>query len=398
MNNKRYRASMLILALLMTFFIMGCSGGFMPEAFIESFTGDNTEPPPQQITEGAGDEPSQLKPESSSTPGLGTIVQTPEAGVAPQSPETPPEAAQPSASDPPPVSVPPFIPVESISLDITSAAIDASGELRIVHTIFPADATDKTVYFETSDSSVATVTNGGVVRAVGAGTVVIHCVSVSGDARASVSITVVIPVTGISVSTNKSVFRVGELCSFTVSVFPEDATDKTYTISFSNSNAEDAGGNSITCISDGRVTITATASNGVSGSREINIVDLGQFAAEVFRLTNIERQNNGLDDFSQNSALTATAAVRAAESIELFSHTRPDGRDCFSAFTENGVSFSRAAENIAYGQTTPAEVVAGWMNSPGHRANILNSNLGTLGTGVEMDSNGRLYWSQVFTD
>lgn len=114
------------------------------------------------------------------------------------------------------------------------------------------------------------------------------------------------------------------------------------------------------------------------------------------RLCNIERANNGLPALSAgNSTLTAAAQKRATEIVQSFSHTRPDGRSTFTVLADYGISYRAAGENIAYGQSTPAEVVEGWMNSSGHRANILNSAYTQIGVGC-YSSGGRLYWTQLF--
>jgi len=428
MRNKRIIAATLILLLLTALLITGCSEN-KPEMFFEELTHTILQREPGRVEDNTPEEQKKPSPEPETTPETTPNTRTPEAVSDAQTPETEPTVqapeitttkqeqetepttqtqgtestsqtpeAEPATPAPPNISVPPVVPVEAITLDVTEITISRYGEYKLNHTVFPADAADKTVTFKSSKETVATVTNDGSVYATGAGTAIIQCISASGEISASCTVTVIVPVTGISVSTSRSMYKTDEICSYTVSVFPEDATDKTFIISISNANAEDTGNSAVTFKSSGRVSITATASSGVSGSREINVIDLAEYASEVFRLTNIERQNNGLPDFSRNSALTATAETRAKECVVFFSHSRPDGRDCFTAFAENSVSYRLAAENIGYGQTTPAEVVAGWMNSPGHRANILNPDLGYLGAGVEMDSNGRLYWSQEFTD
>ncbi len=127
-----------------------------------------------------------------------------------------------------------------------------------------------------------------------------------------------------------------------------------------------------------------------------------EYANEVFRLTNIERVKNGLPEFKRLPLLDEVAGIRAWELIPLYDHNRPDGRSCFTAFEEAGISYSAAAENIAAGYRTPEEVVNGWMNSPRHRANILNPDLDYLGVGFYCDSEGigstnyRYYWAQNF--
>ncbi len=91
------------------------------------------------------------------------------------------------------------------------------------------------------------------------------------------------------------------------------------------------------------------------------------------------------------------ANVRAKEIKQQFSHTRPDGRSFDTVLTENGVSFRGSGENIAYGQRSPEAVMEGWMNSAGHRANILNANFKNIGVGYYQDTNGVNHWVQLFT-
>ena len=82
---------------------------------------------------------------------------------------------------------------------------------------------------------------------------------------------------------------------------------------------------------------------------------------------------------------------------EFFDIPRPDGRDCFTAMKEAGVSYRAAGENIAKGQRTPEQVVDGWMKSDGHRENLLSADFGRLGVGYHVE-NGRTYWVQLFAD
>jgi len=121
------------------------------------------------------------------------------------------------------------------------------------------------------------------------------------------------------------------------------------------------------------------------------------YASEVLRLVNVERAKAGLPALTTNSTLTSAANKRAEEIKQYFSHTRPNGSSAFTVLGEYGISYRTAGENIAYGQKTPQEVVDGWMNSPGHRANILNANFGKIGIGV-YQSGGVYYWTQLFTD
>lgn len=121
-----------------------------------------------------------------------------------------------------------------------------------------------------------------------------------------------------------------------------------------------------------------------------------QYAAEVVRLVNAERAKEGLSALKSDSTVQSAAQVRAQEIVSTFSHTRPNGSSCFTALEAAGVIYSGAGENIAYGQKSPEDVVNAWMNSPGHRANIMNKNFTTIGVGCYKSGN-TYYWSQFFT-
>ncbi len=139
---------------------------------------------------------------------------------------------------------------------------------------------------------------------------------------------------------------------------------------------------------------TVTTTNTTTASN--TAVAESQYISEVIRLVNIERAKEGLSALTTNSTIQSAAQVRAQEIVTSFSHTRPNGSSCFTALDQAGVSYSGAGENIAYGQPTPAAVVDAWMNSPGHRANIMNPSFTTIGVGC-YKSGSTYYWSQFFT-
>jgi len=94
---------------------------------------------------------------------------------------------------------------------------------------------------------------------------------------------------------------------------------------------------------------------------------------EILALVNRERQKNGLPPVADDPVLSTIAQNHAADMAgrRYFSHTNPDGKDLFERLGEAGVSYRRAAENIASGYRNPAALIRGWMGSPGHRKNIL---------------------------
>lgn len=119
----------------------------------------------------------------------------------------------------------------------------------------------------------------------------------------------------------------------------------------------------------------------------------GAFAQEVFRLTNLERTKAGLAPFADDRALADVAQEKARDmqANGYFDHNSPTYGSPFEMMKRFGLTYSYAAENIAKGYTSPQSVVAGWMASSGHRANILDPNLTRLGVGVAGD-----IWVQMF--
>ena len=115
----------------------------------------------------------------------------------------------------------------------------------------------------------------------------------------------------------------------------------------------------------------------------------------VIDLVNEERTKRGLNALRTDSRVQEAAQIRAEELVTKYSHTRPTGEPCFTALTELDVVYGYAGENIAYGQSTPEEVMEAWMNSPGHRANILSDRYSIIGVGYTIDFRTPC-WSQLF--
>ena len=121
------------------------------------------------------------------------------------------------------------------------------------------------------------------------------------------------------------------------------------------------------------------------------------YVAEVIRLVNEQRAAAGLSALTEDTTLDRAASIRASEVSTYFAHTRPNGTNCFTVLDEVGASYGTAGENIAAGQSTPSVVMNDWMNSAGHRANILNSSFNKIGVGIYQDASGRTCWAQIFT-
>ncbi|MBU5484035.1 serine protease [Clostridium sp. MSJ-11] len=125
---------------------------------------------------------------------------------------------------------------------------------------------------------------------------------------------------------------------------------------------------------------------------------ISAFEQEVITLVNAERAKANLPALKANQELSKVARVKSQDMIDknYFSHTSPTYGSPFDMMKKFGIKYSAAGENIAYGQPTPKAVVDGWMNSPGHRANILSKSFTEIGVGVAKKSNGTYYWTQMF--
>ncbi|MBS5673815.1 MAG: leucine-rich repeat protein, partial [Lachnospiraceae bacterium] len=131
--------------------------------------------------------------------------------------------------------------------------------------------------------------------------------------------------------------------------------------------------------------------NGLHYAEKITISGTRDYkkAFEVLSIVNKKRAENGLSALTMDSSLLETAMIRAGEQEVLFSHTRPDGAACFSA------NAAMIAENVAINQRSASEVMNSWMNSEGHRENILSKDATTIGIGCfYMD--GVYTWAQCF--
>ena len=120
-----------------------------------------------------------------------------------------------------------------------------------------------------------------------------------------------------------------------------------------------------------------------------------QYEQEVIRLVNEIRVQNGLSALTYNWELSRVARIKSQDMVDnrYFSHTSPTYGTPFQMIRAFGLSYRSAGENIAYGQRTPQAVVNAWMNSSGHRANILSSSYTQIGVGYV--ANGH-YWTQMF--
>ncbi len=116
---------------------------------------------------------------------------------------------------------------------------------------------------------------------------------------------------------------------------------------------------------------------------------------KVLELVNVERQKAGIAALKMDETIRNVARMKSQDmqAKRYFDHNSPTYGSPFDMMKQFGITYKSAGENIAMGQRTPEEVVKGWMNSPGHRANILNASFNYIGVGYVANGN---YWTQMF--
>lgn len=122
---------------------------------------------------------------------------------------------------------------------------------------------------------------------------------------------------------------------------------------------------------------------------------------QVLTLVNVERQKAGVAPLVLDETLSNAADQRAMELTSRFDHVRPDGSSCFTILNEFFISYHCCGENIAAGQNSPEYVMKSWMNSPGHKSNILDNEFQKIGIGYYHNTSSKgfhHYWVQCFTD
>ncbi len=129
-----------------------------------------------------------------------------------------------------------------------------------------------------------------------------------------------------------------------------------------------------------------------------NIDDVKKLEEEVVRLVNVERAKVGQPALTLNWELSRVARHKSQDMINknYFDHQSPTYGSPFDMMKNFGIKYTAAGENIAKGQPTPASVMQSWMNSPGHRSNIVSSSYNQIGVGAAKDAKGNLVWTQMF--
>lgn len=144
-------------------------------------------------------------------------------------------------------------------------------------------------------------------------------------------------------------------------------------------------------------TIAMAAALGLSGATSAAHAD-PNFEQQVIALTNDHRATQGCGALVENGALKKAARGHSGDmaASDHMSHQGTNGSDPGQRITQAGYTAQKWAENVAFGQPSPQEVVNSWMQSPGHRANILDCGLAEIGVGHVVNGQGVPYWTQDF--
>lgn len=257
------------------------------------------------------------------------------------------------------------------------------GEEAVVQvTVVPEDAEETEILWSSNDESVAVISQQGSIKAIAEGECVITATLQRDDRiKAELRVQVLNPAengnssqgtentnSGINESSNGGA---GENSGSNQDSIPEQTGN-------GNSEMENSGAGETGPVS--------------------NAYYMDSYAEQVLGIVNARRAEAGLEPLTMNYTLVSAAKVRASEIVQSFSHTRPNGSSCFTAWDEAGVGYSGAGENIAAGQWSAESAMNAWMNSEGHRANILNGSFTQIGIACyyDPDSPYGYYWVQCF--
>lgn len=277
---------------------------------------------------------------------------------------------------------------QEILLSADEVSLKVGEETVVQATVVPEDTEETEILWSSNDESVAVVSQKGSIKAIAEGECVITATLQSDDRiKAELRVQVLNPA-----EDGNSNQGTGN----TNSGINESSNGGT--------GGNSGSGNSGSANSGSTSGQTGNSNSGVenSGVGETGPVSnayyVDSYAEQVLGIVNARRAEAGLEPLTMNYTLVSAAKVRAAEIVQSFSHTRPNGTSCFTAWDEAGVGYSGAGENIAGGQWSAESVMNAWMNSEGHRANILDGSFTQIGIACyyDPDSPYGYYWVQCF--
>lgn len=276
----------------------------------------------------------------------------------------------------------------SVTLNKTSITLGV-GETFDLNSSIPSNTAALYRNFYSKNSSIASITkSGGVITAVAPGTTTVY-VKLNNGTMANCQVTVKKMASSISFANSSVSIIEGKTYTLKTSI-PSGTT--AYYKTFTSSNTGVATVNSkgvVTAKKSGTTTITVTLSNGITAKCTVTVK--ADPERELERLINEYRKSLGLKTLTVSTALQKATDVRAVESAEKFSHTRPDGRSWTTIYDEFNITYYGGGECLAAGSSTPAGALNQWKNSKPHNDIITSSNLTHMAIGYH-EANNTYYW------
>lgn len=298
----------------------------------------------------------------------------------------------------------------SISLNVDAVFLKLDETFGLNAIVNPENAIDKSITWKSDNEEIATVDKDGIVTASKSGKVDVIAVSTA-DENITAKCTINIENDDDDNSTSNDTDDTEKEQEYNDKTSEDNNT--TYITENSTINKNDTGilindtkdNNTGILITNNTTNTTLKNNTGKKANtakqkNNNSAVNQDQsFERRVIDLCNKERAQNGLSPLAEDSQLMSIAKLKSQDmaSSNYFDHTSPRYGSAFNMMDAYGVRYSNAGENIAMGQQTPEDVVESWMNSSGHRANILSKDYTNIGVGVAKNQKGELIWTEEFT-
>ena len=279
----------------------------------------------------------------------------------------------------------------SVTLNKTSITLGV-GETFDFNSSIPSGTAAYYRYFYTNNSAIATIEKrGGLMKAVAPGSTTIY-VKLNNGKTATCTVTVKAMATSVTLNAKSLNLEIGNTYTLKATI-PSGTAAYYKTFSSSNTNVATVSSSGVvTAKNAGTAKITVKLNNGASATCTVYVKkSLDATEREMEALINQYRQSLGLKPLTVTVGLQEAADIRAEEICQYFSHTRPNGTNCFSVLKELGISYKKSGECLAGYYSDPATTLTQWKNSSGHNNIITDPDFTHMATGC-YEEDGYYYW------
>ena len=279
----------------------------------------------------------------------------------------------------------------SVTLNKTSITLGV-GETFDFNSSIPSGTAAYYRYFYTNNSAIATIEkSGGLMKAVAPGSTTIY-VKLNNGKTATCTVTVKAMATSVTLNAKSLNLETGNTYTLKATI-PSGTAAYYKTFSSSNTNVATVSSSGVvTAKNAGTAKITVKLNNGASATCTVYVKkSLDATEREMEALINQYRQSLGLKPLTVTVGLQEAADIRAEEICQYFSHTRPNGTNCFSVLKELGISYKKSGECLAGYYSDPATTLTQWKNSSGHNNIITDPDFTHMATGC-YEEDGYYYW------